>query len=579
MILKLSNSIEKFVNDYIFEQNNSLTIEDWKNKIKELLYILNSNLHIENIEFVNQDELPYKATCYGMILNNDILIGNVYILPFKCRGSRTGFLAQQVFPAQSDIIKAIDCSSSYCLFDCPVYIIDCGVDHLTAYQELSVKNAKYLGFNYIEYFNSSLSSPLKSAGVDFEIDTLEKLDDAIKKIVKSTPKENKYFTLDKQNRIFKLLNLKLQSKNNAPFVSLTNEPYYYAIRILPALYLAWSENWIIDTSDFDTYTNGSNDNIDAIIIFINKLLRKKMKPMQKIFYGAPGTGKSYTIEKYLQDKNVDKDNIFRVTFYPEYSYGDFVGQLLPTQDPITKSFKYELKEGDFLKALIKAYSNTNEDVYLIIEEMSRGNATAIFGDIFQLLDRENKGPFSGYSRYAISNEIISSKIPQILGNKVKLPSNFHILGSLNTCDQSVYPLDTAFKRRFMWEYIDTRPVKDNNGDIINEFLMDIISGNTVNSIKWSKFYTTLNDFIANSNYLDLGEDKQIGQFFIEYDTDINDVIKGKLLFYLWNDIELVSIKSNVKLFINTISSFSCLINKYTNGEQIFSDDFIRLLDL
>ena len=112
--------------------------------------------------------------------------------------------------------------------------------------------------------------------------------------------------------------------------------------------------------------------------------------MQKIFYGAPGTGKSFAITKFLNDEGVENEYIFRVTFHPEYTYSDFVGQLLPSVKE-SGEITYSFSKGEFTKALEKAYQDTSKNVYLIIEEMSRGNCSAIFGDIFQLLDRYNEG--------------------------------------------------------------------------------------------------------------------------------------------------------------------------------------------
>ena len=185
--------------------------------------------------------------------------------------------------------------------------------------------------------------------------------------------------------------------------------------------------------------------------------------MQKIFYGAPGTGKSYKIDTEIIS-GVSDDRIFRVTFYPDFTYSDFIGQLLPKVIPSStggaSTITYDFQNGVFTNALEKAYENTANDVYLIIEEMSRGDCAAIFGDIFQLLDRERIGVNAGYSKYFITNELIAKDIIPLRtnGNTVKLPPNFHILGTVNTSDQNVYVMDTAFKRRFEWEYVSTEPV-------------------------------------------------------------------------------------------------------------------------
>lgn len=169
--------------------------------------------------------------------------------------------------------------------------------------------------------------------------------------------------------------------------------------------------------------------------------------MQKIYYGAPGTGKSYEILKYLKEKQISDEHIFRVTFHPEYTYSDFVGQILPTVKK-NGEVSYDFAKGVFTLALEKAYQDTSKEVFLIIEEMSRGNCSAIFGDIFQLLDRDNVGTEKGWSKYFINNPIIAKDIIALTDDRIKLPANLSILGTVNTSDQNVFVMDTAFKRRF-----------------------------------------------------------------------------------------------------------------------------------
>lgn len=305
--------------------------------------------------------------------------------------------------------------------------------------------------------------------------------------------------------------------------------------------------------------------------------------MQIIYYGAPGTGKSHTIDTRVIS-NVMNDYVFRVTFYPDFSYSDFVGQLLPVvrYDPETgrNNITYEFTKGMFTKALEKAYEDTSRDVYLIIEEMSRGDCAAIFGDIFQLLDREKEGVNTGYSKYFINNEMISKDIHALEGNQVKLPPKFHILGTVNTSDQNVFVMDTAFKRRFEWEYISTDPVMK-DGHYINNPVVSYISGTEEKQIEWQLLYQRLNSFIADDRYLGLGEDKQIGPFFIEFDSeekeDIKRKIKNKLLQYLWEDVHKAAYKSDVRLFDESIGMFRDLYRNYDNNNQIFSNAFIELL--
>lgn len=324
--------------------------------------------------------------------------------------------------------------------------------------------------------------------------------------------------------------------------------------------------------------------------FIKKLTskddikEKKLGGYNKIYYGAPGTGKSYEIDNViLKDlsKEEKEERVIRITFHPEYTYSDFIGQLIPIiekdadgNDKIT----YDFKIGPFTAALKKSYE-TNEMIYLVIEEMSRGNCAAIFGDIFQLLDRNKDGE----STYDITNDIIAEKVFGNKDVKVKIPTNLTILGTVNTSDQNVYVMDTAFKRRFEWKYIPIIPAKEDGGSkgYKNNAEIELKNSEEIKKYKWIDFYMALNKFIASNEYLGLGEDKQIGQFFIKFDFEEakdREKIENKLLHYLWFDIQESSFKSDKKLFAEKISDFGDLFIKYTTNEQIFSDEFFKLLN-
>ena len=308
--------------------------------------------------------------------------------------------------------------------------------------------------------------------------------------------------------------------------------------------------------------------------------------MQIIYYGAPGTGKSFSIDEYMRINSIPDDRIFRTTFHPEYSYCDFVGQLLPSvkKAPGTTSttITYEFSKGVFTRALEKAYLDTSKEVFLVIEEMSRGNCAAIFGDIFQLLDREKTGVNKGYSRYFICNEMIAKDIIAIPDDHVKLPPNLSILGTVNTSDQNVFTMDTAFKRRFDWKYISTKPVPfgkpyKNNIDI------ELYDGTSKINISWVDLYGVLNKFIADSRWLELGEDKQLGQFFITFDTKTGFTgnkaqIQNKLLHFLWDDVHSVAYKNNIKLFCDEVRSFSELYDRFGDDKQIFSSTFFNCIN-
>ncbi|MEB7657954.1 AAA family ATPase [Mammaliicoccus vitulinus] len=317
--------------------------------------------------------------------------------------------------------------------------------------------------------------------------------------------------------------------------------------------------------------------------------------IQKIYFGAPGTGKSYVVQKYIEENNNSKS--FRAIVHPEYTYSDFVGQLLPEKDE-KDDIKFKFKRGVFTEALKEAFNDSSKKVFLILEEISRGNVAAIFGDIFQLLDR-NK--FS-QSRYPINNSQIANEIEQIVGNEVYLPTNFNIIGTVNMNDQNVFPMDTAFKRRFEWEYISAQPVVDEYGNTKNRLnnpkLIIPIDSNRGNDIQtnWLSFYTSLNNFITdNENGLGKNDDKQIGQFFIEFNenliensyskneeikmkaiSEINKQIKNKLLLYLWQDIHSNSIfTNNISMFDEQVVNFDYLYFEYEN-ERVFSQVFIEL---
>ena len=302
----------------------------------------------------------------------------------------------------------------------------------------------------------------------------------------------------------------------------------------------------------------------------------------KIYYGVPGTGKSFSIDKEL--KEIKDENKFRVTFHPEYTYSDFIGQLVPTikknsenKDEITYSFK----KGIFTEALEKAYSTPKEAIYLIIEEMSRGNCAAIFGDIFQLLDRIKDEDEKDWSIYSVDNEMIAQNIQEITGNKIRIPSNMYILGTINTSDQNVYVMDNAFKRRFDWEYISTRPVKEDNVYLNNAEII-LNNGEENININWIDLYGVLNKFISSPERLGLGEDKQIGQFFINFDNDTNknkDKVKNKLLQYLWFDIQETAYKTEHKLFDEKIKCFSDIYESFEQDKKIFSDEFFECIEL
>lgn len=301
-------------------------------------------------------------------------------------------------------------------------------------------------------------------------------------------------------------------------------------------------------------------------------------PLQILLYGAPGTGKSYSISFLIRQSypsfNECDDNpyVFRTTIYRDYSYFDFVGNIMP----VTKDGKisYEFVPGIFTTALFAALRNQDSgiDVYLILEEMSRGDIASIFGDIFQLLDRDD----TGKSMYGINNKsiyeylILNGAIKP--GYKIVIPKNLHIIGTVNTSDQNVNVIDTAFKRRFDFKYVGVEPVKSNNNGYVNNFSINFTSDN---QYEWVKLYQAINHVIIND--LGLAEDKQLGPFFLKDkgNDDLNrDQVANKLLHYLWQDVERVSYTSG-SLFADGITSFSQLYYAFEKRENILSKSVIE----
>ncbi len=300
-----------------------------------------------------------------------------------------------------------------------------------------------------------------------------------------------------------------------------------------------------------------------------------------IFYGVPGTGKSHRVKQLIKENNIPDENVFRATLHPEFSYSDFVGQILPdVNDEDKPTYKYQ--PGIFTKALECALK-VDDPVLLILEEMSRANVAAVFGDIFQLLDRDQ----SGKSDYGIDNDLIYNHLDKeahtnLDSKKIKIPENLYIIGTVNTSDQNVFPMDNAFKRRFSWQYVSIdKPGEDNDPQLTIRFMSENKQIKE-QQVSWSNLFSKLNGFIVSRDKgLGLTEDKQLGPYFIKF-SDINDIktndelIKNKLLQYLWDDVQNSMAafgNANITLFDKSIHSFSELYECY-DKQQIFSNEFL-----
>lgn len=235
-----------------------------------------------------------------------------------------------------------------------------------------------------------------------------------------------------------------------------------------------------------------------------------------LLYGVPGSGKSWTIEhEYCKPGT----KVERLVFHPDYTNADFVGQILPVVDPVDKQVTYEFTPGPFTNILRAAYWNPCQKYVLIIEEINRGNAPAIFGDIFQLLDRtvEEKTVDgvtypAGTSEYGITNENVARVVYGDGGHKVRIPSNLSILGTMNTSDQNVFTLDTAFQRRWRMRLIENN-FNNVRTSLANAQILDT-------QITWRNFCETINGIIvSNKAKMASAEDKRLGVYFI-HESDL-----------------------------------------------------------
>ena len=350
-------------------------------------------------------------------------------------------------------------------------------------------------------------------------------------------------------------------------VDLPNGTYYLTLGV-------GSDKNILATlpkSDFNTIEFD-----DSKILSMKENLKKMRRsdiPLQQIFYGAPGTGKSHAINELTAGKDV-----IRTTFHPDTDYSTFVGAYKPTTKPVPvitvigteavpvrdKNGKeimedkivYEYVSQAFLQAYVAAwrkYCDVQEgeepmDEFLVIEEINRGNCAQIFGDLFQLLDRGDEG-FSEYPIKADSDmkkllekefeglEIKNKEginalfkgdkdiVAQVLaGDILLLPNNLYIWATMNTSDQSLFPIDSAFKRRWDWNYV---PISDAGKNWMIE-----VNGAQYD---WWKFLEAINDKVYHATY---SEDKKMGYFFCKANDGVISAEKfvSKVIFYLWNDV-------------------------------------------
>lgn len=304
-----------------------------------------------------------------------------------------------------------------------------------------------------------------------------------------------------------------------------------------------------------------------------------------LFYGVPGCGKSYMIEtKYCKNSAL----VEKIVFHPDYTYMDFIGQILPCLN--SNKVEYKFIPGPFTRILKESYRHPRENYCLVIEEINRGNAPAIFGDVFQLLDRDE----TGNSSYKISNENIAKEVygEKFQENKIFIPSNLTILATMNTSDQNVFTFDSAFQRR--WKMRMVRNNVDKAVKIANQKILDT-------DVTWKVFNKKINELILTHNIgISSAEDKRLGAYFVslsdliyidpnddkltkeeaEKARDNNRNFPEKVLKYLWEDAFKFT---RNQIFNENYTSLEQIIKAFESSRgnsrfDIFLNDIFNLKD-
>lgn len=299
-----------------------------------------------------------------------------------------------------------------------------------------------------------------------------------------------------------------------------------------------------------------------------------------IYYGAPGTGKSHTI-----NESIVEEYAVRTVFHADTHNSDFLGCLKPKMQG--DDIRYEFRSGPFTNAIIKALREPTEQHWLVIEEINRAPAAAVFGEIFQLLDREP----SGESTYSINlSDLdmihhIEKETGKVLDQgMLKIPSNLSLFATMNSSDQAVMPLDTAFKRRWNFRYI---PLDFDNsytasGKACSNGVLHIQDETSIDEapqekrISWKDFARAINQILTENG---IPEDKHLGPFFLSdnelTDENRNESLTGKLFMYLWDDVLRHGMSDIV--FNSEINTYGQLTRHYQSKKPVFSSQFYSLV--
>ena len=485
----------------------------------------------EIVKHINDTNASYRQPNAGDAKNTDLFLDNEHYAFFEDSGEHITVrfhkenLSQAILFIASILPRKFDQSAIHCIIE---YSSKFVIDQLALLDALFKENGK-------------------------SVDTITQVWNARKNVIQKNGKvDNRfYFNGLMQDVVY----LDSTGKERKAKFTVRN----YMAGGYSELHIKKAEGGIFDIEIKNVttpYNDGKEDEIEEISCKNSCLM-----PLQQIFYGAPGTGKSFKIKR--DTKNQSK---IRTTFHPDSDYSTFVGCYKPTMNEdvkydkegneksCTKQIEYAFVAQAFLKAYVKAwkfYCSTEDGTakaqYLIIEEINRGNCAQIFGDLFQLLDRNE----DGYSTYPIvadtdiqrylSKEFEKVNIPDSLnaiyddydGNIVEdikngivlgLPNNLYIWATMNTSDQSLFPIDSAFKRRWDWKYMPIDTKKENwNIEVDGK------------KYSWSDFLEAVNEQIFD---VTKSEDKKLGFYFCRANNHVVDAEKfvSKVIFYLYNDV-------------------------------------------
>lgn len=296
----------------------------------------------------------------------------------------------------------------------------------------------------------------------------------------------------------------------------------------------------------------------------------EIKGTNTIYYGAPGTGKSFAI-----NQSIVADRTFKTVFHAESMSSDFVGCIKPVlhnaENGGAPILTYEYVPGPLIQCLVSALNDPYNHYWLVIEEINRAPAAAVFGEIFQLLDRDNSGRSSYEINFpdSLCHNFVNSNIHKPI-TRLFIPSNLSIIASMNSGDQGVLPLDTAFKRRWRFRYM---PIDFERGCAVGT-LKITLEDDTTQIVSWKDFACCVNSILSETG---IPEDRHLGPFFFSEEelADSENALTGKLFMYLWDDVLRHGMRH--RLFLKSITTYGELVRHHTSTKQLFNEIFISLV--